>query len=186
MKKMIALLLSLALLSGCFAAVAENPDKTQLGSITLNGAFKLQCNLPAGYTVQIQEKDSEGLHAVIESEDSLKPVMYLAIEFDELYYDVKRMNDLTEEQLQAIANTFEIDGDEVNITYKETSHGSKLMMATDAQDAVDFVSFISVYVGYMIEFDMLPGQTAEGGLTEEQIQMCIDFLSDLDFIPVEA
>ena len=51
---------------------------------------------------------------------------------------------------------------------------------------MDFVSIITIYEGYMIEFDMLTGAEAEEGLTEEQIQMCIDFLSDLDFIPEEA
>ena len=33
---------------------------------------------------------------------------------------------------------------------------------------------------------MMTGVSDEEGLTEAQIQMCIDFLSDLDFIPEEA
>lgn len=185
MKKLFALLLSLALALGCCAALAEAPVKTELGTINMNGAFKLQCNLPENYDIKIASKDDEGMIAVIETEDASKPMMFLAIEFDEIYSDVKRMNDMTEEQLQDIIDTYAEDGDEVTVTYGETSHGTKLMIVREAVDSVDFVSIVTVYEGYMIEFDMLAGPEAEEGLTEDQIQMCIDFLSDLDFIPEE-
>ena len=185
MKKLFALLLSLALALGCCAALAETPVKTELGSIRLNGVFKLQCSLPENYEVNISSMDDEGLLAIIETEDAAKPTMFLAIEFDEIYSEVTRMNDMTEDQLQEIIDTFTDDGDEISVTYRETSHGTKLMIVQEAVDSVDFISIITVYEGYMIEFDMLAGVEAEEGLSEAQIQMCIDFLSDLDFIPEE-
>ena len=186
MKKMIALVMILALLASCCAALAETPAKTELGSINLHGAFKLQGNIPEGYEIKIATMDNEGLIAVIETEDPTKPMMYMAIEFDETYADVKRMNDMTEEQLQPIIDSFANDGDEVTISYTETAHGTKLLVARDSDGFVDIVAFITVYEGYMIEFDMTTGSQASGPLTDEQIQMCIDFLSDLDFIPEEA
>ena len=186
MKKLIALLLALALMLGCCAALSETAAKTVLGSINMNGAFRLECNLPDNYEIEIADKDNESLLAIISTEDETKPMMFLAIEFDEIYYDVKRMNDMTEDQLQQIVDTFIMEGDEVSVSYRETSHGTKLMIVKDAADYVDYVAIISVYEGYMIEFDMLASGTEEEGLTEEQIQMCIDFLSDLDFIPEEA
>lgn len=182
MKKMIALLISLALLMSCCAALAEAPAKTELGSISLNGAFKLQGNIPEGYEIKIATMDNEGLIAVIVNEDPLKPVMYLAIEFDETYADVKRMNDMTDEQLQPIIDSFANDGDEVAVSYTETAHGTKLLVAKDSDGATDIVVFITVYEGYMVEFDMVAGAESTEPLTEEQIQMCISFLSDLDFI----
>lgn len=187
MKKMLALLLSLILTLSCCAALAEQtPAKTELGSIRMNGAFKLQCSLPEGYEINIASKDDEGMIAVIETEDKTKPQMFLVIEFDEIYSDVKRMNDMTEEQLQQIVDTFTNAGDDVTVSYRETSHGTKLLIAQEATDTVDFIAIISVYEGYMIEFDLFAGKDAAEGLTENQIQMCIDFLSDLDFIPEEA
>ena len=186
MKKLFALLLSLALLLGSCAALAETPAKTELGSINMNGAFKLQCTLPDDYEINISSKDDEGMTAVIKTEDETRPMMFLTIEFDEIYYDVKRMNDMTDDQLQQIIDTFTNSGDEVTISYRETSHGTKLMIAQDAVGSVDYLAIISVYEGYMIEFDMTAGAAAEEGLSESQIQMCIDFLSDLDFIPEEA
>lgn len=186
MKKLFALLLTLALLLGCCAALAETAAKTEIGTVNMNGAFKLQCSLPENYTIEITSKDNDGMLAVISTEDITKPMMFLAIEFDEIYYDVKRMNDMSEDQLLEIIDTFTNEGDEVLVSYRETSHGTKLMIVREALDTVDYVSIISVYEGYMIEFDMLAGDGAEEGLSEAQIQMCIDFLSDLDFIPEEA
>ena len=186
MKKLFALLLSLAFALSSCAVLAETPAKTDLGSINMNGAFKLQCSLPENYDVNIISKDDEGLMAVVKTEDETKPMMFLTIEFDEIYYDVKRMNDMTEEQLQQIIDTFTNGGDEVTVSYRETSHGTKLMIVTEAVESVDYVAIVSVYEGYMIEFDMMAAEGAEEGLTEAQIQMCIEFLSDLDFIPEEA
>ena len=120
MKKLFALLLTLALALGCCAALAETPAKTELGSINMNGAFKLQCSLPDNYTLNIVSKDDEGLLAVIEPQDASKPMLFLTIEFDEIYYDVKRMNDMTDEQLQQILDTFTSEGDEVTVSYRET------------------------------------------------------------------
>ena len=185
MKKLFALFLTLALL-GCCASLAEGSAKTEVGSINLNGAFRLQCTLPEDYEITTVSKDDEGLFALISTNDEARPMMYLGIEFDEIYYDVKRMNDMTEDQLQQIIDTFTEDGDEVTVSYRETSHGTKLMIVQEAVDSVDYLAIISVYEGYMIEFDMMAGAAAEEGLSESQIQMCIDFLSDLDFIPEEA
>lgn len=186
MKKITALVLLFSLALGLCCALGEANVKTELGSINLNGAFKLQCSVPENYQIKIASKDNEGLIALIESEDAAKPRMYLSIEFDETYYDVKRMNDMTEEQLQAIVDTFTNDGEEVAVSYRETAHGTKLMMVQDTLDDTSFVAFITVYEGYMVEFDIVPGSEMQGGLTEEQIQLSIDFLSDLDFIPEEA
>ena len=186
MKRIIALVLLLSLALSLCAAAAEAGVKTELGSINLNGAFRLQCSVPESYEVKIASKDNEGLIALVESEDASKPRMFLSIEFDETYYDVKRMNDMTEDQLQAIVDTFTNDGEEVAVSYRETAHGTKLMMVQDTLDETSFVAFITVYEGYMVEFDILPGSEMQGGLTEAQIQLCVDFLSDLDFIPEEA
>ena len=182
MKKTIAALLSLMLLLSCCAALAEETEKTQLGTISMNGEFKLQCNLPEGYRLMITKKNELFLSAVLSSQDPTKPMMQLLIGYDDMYANVKRMNDLTEEDLMIIASSFE--DDVVEVSYTETSHGTTLMVVRDIEGDTDFVSFISVYEGYMIEFLVVPGEEA-AELTEEQIQICIDFLSDLDFIPIE-
>ena len=192
MKKIFALVLALALVLGCCAALAEEPAKTQLGIVDMTGAFKLQCNLPEGYEISIEEQDNEGLTAKISSGIPGKPTLFLVIEFDELYYDVKRMNDLTEQQLQEIIDTFPED-DHLDVSYTETAYGTKVMIVKGSADyedyaaymegeaRVDYVAFLSVYQGYMIEIDILDEN--ETGLPDDLIKTCIDFMSDLDFIP---
>ena len=47
----------------------------------------------------------------------------------------------------------------------------------------DFVDIMTVYKGYSIEFVMYPNPTAANqSLSDKQVQMCIDFLSNLDFV----
>lgn len=192
MKKLTAMLLALALLLGCCAALAEETAtaaKENIGSINMNGAFKLQCAVPEGFEVTVVSKDDEGLLATVKRpEDKAAPVMFLVIEYDEQFGTVDRLNDLGEEDLQWIADTYSTEGEEVDISYTETSHGTKLMVVKNAGDVIAYTSFLTIYKGYFIEFDIVPGldaTVAETGLTAEQIQMCVDFLSDLDFIPEE-
>ena len=92
------------------------------------------------------------------------------------------MNDLGEEDLKVLEATF-TDMNEVEISYQETAYGTKLLIAKEVGDDTDFVDILSVYKGYSIEFVMTPNPEAKAqALTDEQIGMCIDFLSELDFV----
>ena len=183
MKKIIALVLCLVLLAGC--ALAETADKQQLGTVSMNGVFELRCALPESYRVSVLEEDSAQYHALIYTDEPGKPVMSLMIVYDELLESVERLNDLDETALGQIADTFRQE-DQVDISYEETAHGTKLMVVREAEDAVDYVVFYTIYKGYEIEFVLSGDGTGSGvGLTGEQIRMAVDFLSDLDFVPAE-
>ena len=57
------------------------------------------------------------------------------------------------------------------------------MVVKEIKDTVDFVDFYSVYLGYEVEIVVT---AADGnGLSDEQIRMAVDFLSDLDFVAEE-
>ena len=58
MKKILSILLCLAMLAGLAAAAAET-EKTDLGSINMNGKFQLKAKLPEGYTVQVRDINSD-------------------------------------------------------------------------------------------------------------------------------
>ena len=54
MKKILSMILSLMLLLGCVSAMAEAGEndisaKVSLGTVSINGAFTLQCGIPEGY-----------------------------------------------------------------------------------------------------------------------------------------
>ncbi len=163
----------------------DAPDKTQMGKLSVNGEFSLQCRLPEGYTMQLINSLGTRIFAFISSEDTQKPILQLTIAFDELFANVERMNDLTEEALKGLEATF-TEMNDVDISYRETAYGTKLLIARETGDDTDFVDILSVYKGYSIEFVMTPNtNAADQTLTDAQVQMCIDFLSELDFIPAE-
>lgn len=163
--------------------LAEN-GKTDFGTIDINGAFSLQCKLAEGYTIQTVKSASDQLVAIISSEDPSKPVLQLAVAYDEAYANVDRLNDLDDEAFAVLEKTFTDDNPLVEITYSDTGLGTRLMIAKQSDSGFDFLDFMSVYKGYFVECVMVPSANAEEReLTDEQIQMCIEFLTELDFVP---
>ncbi len=163
----------------------KSNEKQQLGKLNVNGAFTLQCALPDGYELQVVNMQGSKIVASILSESKEKPMLYLSIAYNELYSDVERMNDLSEESLAALEETF-TEMNKVDISYRETAYGTKLLIAREVGNDTDFVDILTVYKGYEIEFVMTPNPEAKSQeLTEKQIQMCVDFLSEVDFVPAK-
>ncbi|MBQ8074306.1 MAG: hypothetical protein IJ231_11155 [Clostridia bacterium] len=184
MKKWIAVFLSLVLLLGTVSAMAENPEKVNIGTISINGTFTLQCGIPEGYTPVPILASPEQVIAVLKAEDPEAPVMMLSVAFDETYSDVMRMNDLTEEELDLLEQTYIVDDPNVEITYGETGYGTQLLIARHDTETQDYISFLSIYQGYFIEFVLTASEeAADKNLTDDQLQMSIAFLTDLDFVP---
>lgn len=183
MKKVIAMLLSLALLLGCAAAVAEEPaKKEELGKLNVFGSFTIQAAIPEGYEVT-RMSDPVGQESLIladmKSEDETKPRFGLIIAFNDTITDYDRLNDVDDELLAFFESTYTDQNEDYQISYAETEHGTKLLLALDpAEDGIS--SIYTIYKGYEIELYIAaaPGQT----LTQDQLDLCVKFLSDLDFI----
>lgn len=161
---------------------AETGDGTEkLGRLSVNGEFDLTCRLPEDYKLQVVNTRGEKIVASVLSDDITKPEMYLSIAYDDTYSDVERMNDLNEEDLKVLEESFS-DMNDVEISYSETGHGTKLLIAREVGSDTDFVDILAIYRGYFIEFNMMPNpKVADQRLTDEQVKMCIDFLTDVDF-----
>ena len=161
----------------------EAAQKEQMGTLNVNGEFSLQCKLPEGYTMQLINTLGTRINALITSADNEKPVLQLSIVYSDAYGTTDRMNDLTDEELKQLELSF-LEMNDVDITYGETAYGTKLLIARETGDDTDFVDIMSVYKGYFIEFVMSPNALASNQtLSDAQVQMCIDFLSELDFVP---
>ncbi len=189
MKKCLAILLCLILALGCSAALAEQAEgKITLGTININGAFTLQCGLPEGYRIQPVKVSRDQIISLLTSDDPEKPVMQLSVAFDEAYSDVDRMNDLSDEELALLEATFTEVDPTIEITYGDTGLGTRLMIAMQRdEETLNYVDFFSIYKGYFVEFVMLPSQGASSRtLTQEQMATAVDFLTDLDFVPVQT
>ena len=167
-------------------AVEETDDGTlKLGKLNVNGEFELTCKLPEGYKLQVVDMRGESIIASVLPDDMIRPQMYLSIAFDEAYAEVDRMNDMTDEELAILEESFR-KMNQVEIEYRETGLGTKLLVVREVGDDTDFVDFLSVYKGYFVEFVMTPNPNAAvQELTEEQIETAIQFLTDVMFEPLQ-
>ncbi len=177
-KKSLSLLLCALLALLCAAAAAE--DVQDIGTINVNGAYKLTARLPEGYRLEFLDEGEGYLRGSLTSEDPAKPFMYFSIAWDETYSEVERMNDMPEADLANLAATFP-EGSE--ISYGETTEGTKLMIVHAAESGTEYMTVLTVYKGYMVEFDLFAGP--DGHLSEEQKNLAVAFLSDMQFLPVE-
>ena len=164
----------------------QENGKTNLGIIDINGAFSLQCKIADGYQIQLLKSSEDQMLAQVFPEDPAKPFLQLAVAYDEAYGSVDRLNDLGDEELTKLEKTF-IDNDPmVEISYSDTGLGTRLMIAHLKEDTLEYVDFLTIYKGYFVECALIPSLTVEDAkLTEDQIQMCIDFLTEMDFVPAE-
>ena len=166
--------------------VAEEAAGTEkLGKLSVNGEFEITCKLPQDYKLQVVDVRGENIIASVTSQAITKPQMYLSIAYDELYGEVERMNDLSDEELAVLEDSFK-EMDQVEIEYRQTGLGTKLMVVREVGNGQKFIDILSVYKGYFVEFNMTPNPNAAvQDLTEEQIQLAIQFLTDVRFEPVK-
>ena len=157
--------------------------ETKIGTLNVNGEFMLRGKIPEGYDLQVISGRGSKIIAALTSDDISKPGMMLTVAFNEMYADVKRMNDLSAEEMETVKASY-TDMNDVEFSEAETAEGTKLLIAKEAGTDEDFVSIFSVYQGYSIEFVLSPNPDAANSvLTDAQIQTAIDFLSNLEFVP---
>ncbi len=103
----------------------------------------------------------------------------LSLGLDDAWPAGTKLNNLSEEDLKGIEDSLFLAYEpDAEISYTETAYGTKLLVATNPDKSM--VIFYSLYEGYEIEFDLT---MADGtALSQEQIDTCVKFLSDLDLV----
>lgn len=192
MKKILTAVLCLMLLASC--AAAETAGKTRMATLNVDNVFTIQGVIPEGYLLVPEQSDpGRYLATIVPAGETAGHVsIVLSIAYDELMSEVERMNDLDADALAKIEATF-LEEDSVEISYRETAFGTKVMAVKILNDegGVAAVDFYTIYKGFGVEIFMLPAvmtdpaSDAEETVTEEQIAMAIAFLSDMDFVPAE-
>lgn len=187
MKKIIALVLSLMMVLCAFSALAEETtvEKTDMGVLDVNGTFKIQSKLPEGYSYEPVEVSDLSMFGLLTAGED-KPVIMMSIAYNEEYADVEQFNDLPEEAVELIRESFKEEDEEATFEDLQTAYGTRLLKVTDP----DFVDIYTIYKGFETDFVLVPGADVEKGeiypLTEEAIQMLIDFITGIDFVEDEA
>lgn len=180
MKKLLMLALSMALLLCAVSAPAETAEKEALGTVgrlDVNGVFTVQSRIPEGYTHTPIDADELGLTSILTSGDG-SVMVTVSIRYSEEYADVERLNDVDDEGIEIIKNTFS-EMDDVSFEDLETAYGTRLLKVTETEGGTDFVDIYTIYKGYELEFVIVK---LEGELTEDDIRMMVDFISDMDFV----
>ena len=178
MKKIIALALSLMLILCAAAAFAEETaGKTRLGSLKVGEAFTIQSNVPENYTFTVITSTDLNLVGVLSGGEDA-PVVYISIAYNDEYNGVERFNDVDEDTVQDIKDSF-LDMDDVAFEDLETAYGTRLLKVTTSNRT--FADIYTIYKGYELEFIL----TAQGEVQDADVQMLVDFISDMDFVAAE-
>ena len=175
MKKITALLLSLAMILCAVSVFAEDTGKTEMGTLNVGTAFSIRSKVPEGYrwlSVTSTELNIVGLLTA----GGGKPVVTVSIAYNEEYEGVERFNDVDEATVEEIRQSFLDMDEEVVFEDLKTAYDTRLLKVTGD----GFVDIYTIYKSYELEFVM----TGEG-MTEADVQMLVDFISDMDFAVVE-
>ena len=174
MKRLLWIALSILLLMPCLS-YCEEAGETE--TVDINGKFALTCTVPDGYYYEETQVDEELIIGRLEPMDGLRPTILFGVAESETYAGMT-LNDFSEEDLAVEMQLAAEDMADPRVTLGETSHGTKLIIAQDMDPANSCLDITTVYKGYYITFLMYP--SIDGTLlTEEQVGMAIDFLSDL-------
>lgn len=182
MKKIIALVLGLIMLTTCAAALGE-AEKASMGVLKVSKAFDIRYSpLPNDYKLSITRQDADYILADIETETETLPRMDLVIAFSDMWEGVERLNDVPDEELEPVRESFRAEYPEAAFSFRETAYGTRLMLVSTptAQDAYIY----TIYKEHEIEIHIFTGLEQEA-LTEADIERVVAFLSDMDFVQLE-
>lgn len=175
MKKILMIALSLVMILGVAAAAAENAEMTTL---KVNEVFTIQGKIPEGYSYQALKDEALSIIGMLIGEVG-KPMVTVSIAYNEEYDEVGRFNDVDDMTVEEIKASFLEMDDGVVFEDLETAHGTRLLKATDQEK--DFVDIYTIYKSYELEFVLTPGAEP---LSDADVQMLVDFISDIEFVPV--
>ena len=175
MKKIIALILSLAMILSAGCVLAEDTGKTEMGTLDVGKTFRIQSRIPEGYTYMPVVETALNMVGILSAGED-RPVVTLSIAYNEEYVDTERFNDVDEAVVEEIRESFRSADEEVVFEDLETAYGTRLLKVTGD----GFVDIYTIYKGYELEFVMTGAE-----LSAESVQMLVDFISDMDFVPVE-
>ena len=159
------------------SAVAEEAaaEKTHLGTLAVGEAFRIQGKVPDNYTFSLITSSELNLVGILAGGEGM-PTVTVSIAYSEEYHGIERFNDLDEADVQDIRDSF-LAMDDVTFEDLETAYGTRLLKVTTNNKT--FADIYTIYKGYELEFVM----TAQGEVKDADVQMLVDFISDMDFVP---
>ena len=177
MKKLIALLLSLMLLA-CAALPVMAEDAPHKHTIAYDDTMSVQVVIPEGYSVE-ETTVMGALLMILTPIDEGLNYFCTVIAHDEDLAEVERLNDLSDEEIQIIADEFCTDLNNPTISFGETGMGTKLIIIDDNDvEEGDTAIVVTLYKGYFLTTYVFPAGTT---VTDAEKALAIQFYTDMDF-----
>ena len=183
MKKVLALLLCVLLISACaIAETAETAETEEAPAL----AYEVNVVIPEGYT-------SDGLSVLTPylcaqlfvPEDASRPQLAVVISYNESFADVTFNDDMDEEEFKACVDRITVDeetGAAADYAVQKTGLGTKIIVTSLTDGAKEYYS---IWHGYEISLYAFNGTSEEPQpITAEQDEMIMQFLTDLDLTTV--
>ena len=175
MKRITALALSLIMILCAVCAFAEVTGKTEIGTLRVGQAFSIRSRMPEGYTYIPSMATELNLNGKLFAGED-KPEIQISIAYNEEYAEIERFNEVDEDTVEEIRVSFREEDEEAAFEDLETTYGTRLLKVSGD----GFVDIYTIYKGYELEF-VLTG----AALTDADVQMLVDFISDMDFVAAE-
>ncbi len=175
MKRITALALSLIMILCAACVLAEDAGKTEIGTLKVGEAFSIQSRMPEGYTYMPVTETELNMVGIL-SAGAGKPAVTISIAYNEEYAETERFNDVDEAIVEEIRDSFREADEEVTFEDLETAYGTRLLKVSGD----GFVDIYTIYKGYELEFVM-----TGDSFTDADVQMMVDFISDMGFVTVE-
>lgn len=194
MKKFLALLLAAVMLLSAVAFAEEIEEvegieevtdyvTTDLSEDEIVSFDILMDALPEGY--EMIKRPVDGALYVFFGSDESDIAYYVSVAPDEMFDNYTLViADMSAEEYAAAMDRLSAADDFVNpqFSFAKTSHGTDVIIINEADDnSDDEVELISIYEGYIVTMSILKSEP----ITEEDIAVALQLLSDMWFVPAE-
>lgn len=177
MKKILALLMAVVLTLSCVSALAE--DAKSIRFVEDSPKFDIEMAIPEGATA-VAKDGTDQVNVVEVTMEGIADVLVTIAGTD--VYDDRSMNDLTEEEIEALKLIASEQYEEPLLTVDETPSGNKYIHICANSEVSDIDAIFTLYLGYFVQLTQWHEDYAE--ITEKDFDFMKQLLYNIEFIPL--
>ncbi len=156
---------------------SEMISKAELETLSM-GEFTVTTVVPDGYSL-VERWENETLYVgELRSEDQTQPRIDVTVAYNDEFAGVT-ITDLTEESLERIRDAEAEDGQKPEVSMAKTEYGTVIVISRINNEYESRADMFSLYKGYEISMFIQPGVAAAEGISDDQINLWVKFLSNL-------
>ena len=178
MKKLLAALLAMMMLTVCFSALAEetpaaDENAQPIEETILNFDITMD-QIPEGYSMT-KVYDESVAYVVFTPDEEEGAIYTVGISPDESAEGMVLPDELTEDEQAAIIEAWCVDWNAPTLRMMQTSHGTNVVCLEDNDADGDLCDLVSCYNGYIIMCDIW----MNGEISDEDVARGLQILSDM-------